>query len=491
MLRHPIGLLRLTGLLDGISLLVLLLIAMPMKYMGGIDAAVRITGSVHGVIFVVYAAAIMYAAIRIQWSIWWSVIAFVAAFVPFGNFILEYKLKKVQPQYEVKPFNTTYLIYCVVFFSFFDLFSQLPVMSTFAGSVGATSLAAGLAVGMYSFSNTFGNILSGILTDKRNPFSILLVGLITTSGALLLYGIVYDTTTLLIVRFIHGFVGGLIVPAAFTFLANSSDGEKRGKKSAISGAFVGIAAIAGPAFSGIMASRTSVPSVFAVVAFSGLLLTVLVYFFLKSKTTVAKKSKVKKHIPLSTFFKHKGIITAYTGAFFLMFSQGCLAYLLPLHVQSLGFDSRMSGTLMSMFGIVAVLIFLLPTNRIFDKVRPAYTMSFGIGLMGVGQLFISQGASTGVLYAALSCYGVGFAFMFPSLNSILIDATNENIRGKAYGYFYAFFSLGVVAGSGIIGSLKTTVTGGFIVTGIVLLVYSAVVLFLSRSKQAAASLSNQ
>ena len=486
MFRHPIGILRAAGLLDGLSLLVLLLIAMPLKYIGGIDAAVRIVGSLHGIIFVGYAAAIIYAAIRIQWSVLWSLAAFLAAFIPFGNFILDMKLKKVQASYEVKPFNTIYLIYCVVFFSFFDLFSQLPVMSTFAESVGATSLVAGLAVGMYSFSNTFGNILSGVLSDRRNPFLILLTGLFLTSGALLLYGVIQDTSTLLIIRFVHGFVGGLIVPAAFTYLANSSDGQKRGKNGAISGAFVGIAAIVGPAFSGIMASRTSVPSVFAVVAICGFLLTVIVYFALKSKATIVRKSQAKVRIPLSTFFKNKGIVTAYSGAFFLMFSQGCLAYLLPLHVQSLGFDSRLSGTLMSMFGVVAVLIFILPTNRIFDKAPPMYTLSLGIFLMGVGQLFISQGHSSTILYAALSCYGIGFALLFPSLNSVLIDATNEDIRGKAYGYFYAFFSLGVVAGSALIGWLPTNVIGGFIITGIILVTYSVLVLIVSRSRETVA-----
>lgn len=481
MFRHPIGLLRAAGLLDGLSLLVLMLIAMPLKYAGGIDMAVTIVGSVHGIIFVGYAITVAYAAIRIQWSILWSLAALAAAFIPFGNFVLDYRLKRAQSQYSIKPFHATYLIYVVIFFSFFDLFSQLPVMSTFAESLGATTFVAGLAVGMYSFSNTFGNILSGVLTDRRNPFLILLTGLFATSGALLLYGLVQDATFLLLVRFVHGFVGGLIVPAAFTYLANSANSEKRGKNSAISGAFVGVAAIIGPAFSGIMSSRTSVPSVFTVVAIAGFLLTLIVYFALKSKSPVIRKARPQTaRIPLRTFFTNRGILMSYSGAFFLMFSQGCLAYLLPLHVQSLGFDSRLSGTLMSMFGVVAVLIFILPTNRIFDKVKPVYTLSLGIALMGLGQLFVSQGETSGLLYGALACYGVGFALLFPSLNSVLIDATNEAIRGKAYGYFYAFFSLGVVAGSGLIGWLPTDVTGGFMVTGAILLTYALLVLLVAR-----------
>ncbi|MGG2104779.1 MFS transporter [Lysinibacillus pakistanensis] len=367
-------------------------------------------------------------------------------------------------------------IYVIIFFSFFDLFTQLPVMSTYAESLGASAFLTGLAVGMYSLSNTFGNIISGFLTDRKGPFVILVLGLLTTGLSLSLYNLVEEPTTLLIVRFVHGLVAGFIVPAAFTFLANATKQEKRGRGSAISGAFVGIAAIIGPAFSGILASRTSVPFVFNITASCMLLLGILTFFILKSNQIKKEKSTPSTHIPISVFFNNSGTLKAFAGAFFLMFSQGVIAYLLPLKVQSLGFDSRLSGTLMSAFGIIAVLVFILPTNRIFDKVAPIKTLSLGIGLMGVSQLLISQADSSTWLYLAMACYGIGFGFLFPSINSLLIDSTTADIRGKAYGYFYAFFSLGVVLGSSLLGWLSLGIVSGFIFTGIVLLVFASMIL---------------
>ena len=136
-----------------------------------------------------------------------------------------------------------------------------------------------------------------------------------------------------------------------------------------------------------------------------------------------------------------------------MFSQGVLALVLPLKVESLGFDTKTSGLLLSTFGIVAILIFLLPVNRIFDRVRPIATLSFGMSLMGLSMLFLSQVEQLDLLYIAMAIYGAGFAFLFPSINSLLIDSSSTEYRGKAYGYFYAFFSIGVVAGSGLIGFL--------------------------------------
>ncbi|WP_211749410.1 MFS transporter [Paenibacillus sp. Marseille-Q4541] len=476
MRAHPISFLRITGLLDGFSFLFLLGIAMPMKYIGGIDAAVSIMGSIHGVIFCLYALAILYTAIRVDWSLFWPTAALVAAFIPLGNFILDFKLKKAQTQYKVKPFNFSLIVYSIVFFSFIDLFAQLPVMSTFATSVGASTFIVGFVVGLYSLTNTLGNILSGILTDKIGPFKILIVGLLLTSGALLLYYFVDSPTFLIIVRIIHGFVAGLIVPAAFTFSANTTINNQQGKKVAFTGTFVGLAAIIGPAFSGIMASKTSVPFVFTCVAILGFLLAILSVIFL-SKYKVSKKEKEVRVQPSSGSIINAGVIKAYSGAFFLMFSQGVIAYLLPLHVQTLGYDSRLSGTLMSTFGIIAVLLFVLPTNRIFDRVAPSITMAIGMGLMGLSQLLISQSTTTLTLYIVLGLYGVGFALLFPSINTMLIKATPAELRGKAYGYFYAFFSLGVVAGSSVLGWLPFNISGGFLFTGVILLLIAAIIAF--------------
>ncbi|WP_139995179.1 MFS transporter [Paenibacillus paridis] len=476
MRAHPISILRITGLLDGISLLVLLSIAMPLKYIWGIEQAVTIVGSIHGGIFSIYALAILYAAIRINWSLLWPAAAVLAAFVPLGNFLLDWQLKKAQTKYKVRPFNYALLVYSIVFFSFFDLFSQLPVMSTFAASVGASSFVVGFVIGLYSLANTVGNILSGIMTDKIGPFKILMVGLLLSSAALMLYHFVDQPFFLIVVRILHGFVAGLIVPAAFTFSANTTINDQQGKKVAFTGTFVGLAAIIGPAFSGIMASKTSVPFVFTCVAVLGFSLAILSAIFL-SKYKVAKKEKISSVVqPLGSLF-NSGVLKAYGGAFFLMFSQGVIAYLLPLHVQTLGYDSRLSGTLMSTFGIIAVLIFVLPTNRIFDRVAPAKTMAVGIGLMGISQLLISQSTTTLTLYFVLGLYGVGFAFLFPSINTMLIKATPAELRGKAYGYFYAFFSLGVVAGSSVLGWLPFDITEGFIFTGIVLLLCAVFVAF--------------
>ncbi|MCM3612294.1 MFS transporter [Planococcus sp. MERTA32b] len=364
-------------------------------------------------------------------------------------------------------------IYIIIFFAFFDLFAQLPIISPFAIGLQATPFLTGLAVGMYSLSNTFGNIVSGIFSDRKGPFAILVAGLLLTAASLFTYSLAEGPYSLLAIRFFHGLAAGLIVPAAFTYLANRTDHSRRGKGAAVSGAFVGLAAIIGPAYGAIFSSRTSVPETMAVTGAMLLILGIL-SFFLLSRTVKNKKELPAEPLAFNKIILNPGLLRAFTGAFFLMFSQGVLAYMLPLKVSGLDLPAEMSGLLLSVFGIAAILVFLLPVNRLFDAVKPVYTLIAGFFLMGSSLFLLSSVSAPSLLYVSMITYGIGFAFLFPSINSLLIDSTTERSRGKAYGYFYAFFSIGVVAGSAFTGALALSADQGFIISGVLLLSAAAI-----------------
>lgn len=96
MLQTPIGRFRLMGFIEGASLLVLLFIAMPLKYWAGLPEVVSVVGALHGAFFIAYLLVIAYTTFKIRWSILWALSAFIVAFIPFGNIILDSKLKKHQ-----------------------------------------------------------------------------------------------------------------------------------------------------------------------------------------------------------------------------------------------------------------------------------------------------------------------------------------------------------------------------------------------------------
>ncbi|WP_437674648.1 DUF3817 domain-containing protein [Sorangium sp. So ce131] len=86
--------LRLVAILEGLSYLVLLFIAMPLKYLAGLPLAVRVVGSAHGLLFVLFLAALLRAAAKHRWPLSRSTLAFVSSIVPFGTFFFDRSLRR-------------------------------------------------------------------------------------------------------------------------------------------------------------------------------------------------------------------------------------------------------------------------------------------------------------------------------------------------------------------------------------------------------------
>jgi integral membrane protein len=94
LLKTSLGRLRLLGIAEGVSLLVLLGIAMPLKYFAGKPEAVKIAGWAHGLLFVAFIMAAFAAYHEYKWPLKKLAFAFIAAFFPFGTFVFDAQLRK-------------------------------------------------------------------------------------------------------------------------------------------------------------------------------------------------------------------------------------------------------------------------------------------------------------------------------------------------------------------------------------------------------------
>lgn len=96
MASNPILRLRVVGLAEGVSYLLLLGVAMPLKYAAGVPEAVRVVGSLHGLLFVLYVIAVIRAALWRRWPLEQTLEALAAAIFPLGTFLLDGKLRREQ-----------------------------------------------------------------------------------------------------------------------------------------------------------------------------------------------------------------------------------------------------------------------------------------------------------------------------------------------------------------------------------------------------------
>nr|WP_272487605.1 DUF3817 domain-containing protein [Psychrobacter okhotskensis] len=82
------------GYLEGTSFLLLLGIAMPLKYMMDMPEMVSYVGPVHGVLFIAYIVVLFITAHKIKMPLWALPAGVLGSFLPFGPFVFDHVLKK-------------------------------------------------------------------------------------------------------------------------------------------------------------------------------------------------------------------------------------------------------------------------------------------------------------------------------------------------------------------------------------------------------------
>ncbi len=86
--------LRVVAFLEGLSFVVLLFIAMPLKYWAGLPLAVRVVGGVHGLLFVAFLWTLFRVAVERGWPMKRWLLALVSSLIPFGTFVFDRSLKR-------------------------------------------------------------------------------------------------------------------------------------------------------------------------------------------------------------------------------------------------------------------------------------------------------------------------------------------------------------------------------------------------------------
>ena len=93
MWQTPIGRLRLIGWVEGLSFVVLVFVAMPLKYVWGEPAAVRVVGMAHGALWMGFCVVLWHTASQAGWTVKQTAVPFVAALLPFGPFLIDRRLR--------------------------------------------------------------------------------------------------------------------------------------------------------------------------------------------------------------------------------------------------------------------------------------------------------------------------------------------------------------------------------------------------------------
>jgi MFS family permease len=342
------------------------------------------------------------------------------------------------------------VVYAVVFVSFFDNHSLLPIIAPYTKSLGASVALVGLIVGAYSAVNLLGNLGAGYWMDRIGRKPPLIAGLVIVGGALALYPFATDPVALLALRVVHGFGAALMSPASLAYIGDAASPKARGRAMAFYGAAIGLTVLIGPPLAGALRDRFGYASIFAMLSALMFLVVVPATIFISETLSVARVEHARVN--------WRGLLTrrlslAYASAFCLMFSLGGLIVFLPLVGQELGLTSARVGMLFASFALAAIIVQMLPFGRMSDRWGRARAMMLGLALIALSLFALALMQQWETLLLAMFAYGIGFGFLFPAMTALMTDETAPQTRGTASGIFTAVYSLGVTAGTSAAGAL--------------------------------------
>lgn len=342
-------------------------------------------------------------------------------------------------------------VFAVVFFSFVDNFALLPVTGPYARALGAGPIGIAVAVAAYSITNLMFDIIGGALVDRFGRRRTLVWSLVISPIALALYTFADSVGSLVALRILHGAAGGMVTAAVFTVVGDIAPVGERGRYIGRAGALIGLAAIVGPAFGGEASARASGPE-----GFHAVFLTVAVLLAIGLALTLGfvRETRASVAVPApgamgawKELLSNPMLKATYIGTVAYTFAVGTLAAFFSVDLEDAGLDRRVSGSLLALFGLIAVLVMLWRrVARSVDVRGPVPATVIGLACLAVSGVLLMLPVSLVTATAAMVVYGVGYGFVFPAVGGAVTVAAPPDERGRAYGLFNVAFDLGISVG---------------------------------------------
>jgi len=139
----------------------------------------------------------------------------------------------------------------------------LPLLPLYADGFGSGGAAIGLLVTSYAVAQFFMAPIWGRLSDRHGRKPILILGLIGSAFAYIVFAYSQSFTWLFASRLLAG-VGGSTIPVAEAYIADVTPPERRAGNMGLIGAAFGLGFTIGPALGGILGSISfEAPGLFA------------------------------------------------------------------------------------------------------------------------------------------------------------------------------------------------------------------------------------
>ncbi len=157
----------------------------------------------------------------------------------------------------------------------------IPVLPSYATSLGAGPLTIGIIFGAFSVSLLVFSIPLGLLSDRTGRRPLMVAGMLTLAAATIVFALSANVYVLILARLIQGISGAATWSAGLALLADTYGPEERGGKLGLAMSVMSVGMLLGPVAGGLIYDNLGYTATFVIPA---IIASVIGMLFMTGKT---------------------------------------------------------------------------------------------------------------------------------------------------------------------------------------------------------------
>ena len=347
-----------------------------------------------------------------------------------------------------------------------------PFMAIYAKDLGANGLMIGLIFGSFTLSRAILTPLIGRISDFKGRKNLLLVGLAGYTILSFFYAVATSTTSLVIVRILHGLASAMVLPISMAYIGDIAPKNQEGKYlgTFTIAFFIGLAF--GPIIGGALHDIWHMDAAFyAMGAIS--FLSLLLLIFMLPEINAHKNIKPSS---FKTILKNKTMQAMLIFRVMNAYGIATLMGFLPLIAERINVTIFQIGFVVSA-NLLASSLFQRYFGIVADKSDKVAMMVAGsvMMLIALALMPLSAGFYTLLLFNILM--GLGSAISIPAGSAITAQLGKKLGMGSVMGLFNTAFGIGGGIGPIIAGLIMLVTSLAFVFVSSAVIVLAGTIIF--------------
>ncbi len=334
----------------------------------------------------------------------------------------------------------------------------LPILPFYAQGFGASGLEIGMLVSVYSAVQLVMAPLWGRLSDRIGRRPVLIVGLLGSAFAYVIFARADSLGVLFLSRIVGG-IGGSTIPVAQAYIADVSPPRRRAGGMGLIGAAFGLGFVIGPALGGFLADWSPASPRAPGYAAAALCLanaTIALALLPESRRSRSRggRSRFNVRAALAQVGASRQIrVTLLAYLLITMAFSTLQPTLSPLANERFAMEARQAGYLFALLGIVSAIVQGGIIRALAPRVGERFLLRISAVPFALGLAVIGPGSTVPALLLGLVLVGIGYGCAVPSALGLLSRAARPDYQGAVLGIGQSVGSLARVLGPSMAGAL--------------------------------------